>query len=75
MTPRLNPLQILHLISRLRRSAEEGQQRVDDYDDDGLQLCLAAGLMVDAADTLEALLSEWPANDDRSERKLDDLQQ
>ena len=75
MMPRLNPLQILHLIARLRKSAEDGQQRVGDYDDDGLQLCLASGLMVDAADTLEALMAEWPANDDRSERKLDDRQQ
>jgi hypothetical protein len=63
MQDRLTYTHILHLVSALRQISVEGQERAADYDDDGLYLCLAAGLMTDAADALEALLAERTAND------------
>ena len=71
MPNRLTHHHVLHLVSELRRSAVDGQQRVANYDDDGLELCLAAGLMNDAADALETLLSERSANDDVERKPRD----
>lgn len=62
MQDRLSYTHVLHLVSALRQTSVEGQERAADYDDDGLYLCLAAGLMTDAADALEALLAERTAN-------------
>ena len=68
MQPRPSYTHIFYLTRELRQAAIDNQSAAMERDAGGYGLCLGAALANDAADALEALLAERPANDQRAAR-------
>jgi hypothetical protein len=62
MLSRLPYVHVVHLVTELRRAAQDNQVNALAAEDGDIDLCLKAALMNDAADALESLLGERAAN-------------